>query len=149
MKTSTTKWALTAVVFASTMLFSCKKDRSTEPDCSISMQNLAGSYKLTALKYKLNATTPEMDYLPFMEDCEKDDVVTLKSNGTYDYHDAGIVCTPGGTDNGTWGVSGNTISSDGSTINGTIASYDCKTLVYYTENFYATGDKITFTIVKQ
>lgn len=148
MKTSKMKWALTALVFGSTMLFSCKKEKTTEPDCSITMQNLSGSYKLTALKYKLNTTTPEMDYLPFMEACEKDDVVILKSNGTYDYNDAGTVCTPSGTDNGTWAVNGNTINSDG-TINGTITSYDCKTLIYYAEGINVPGDKFTFTMVKQ
>lgn len=148
MKTVTTKWALTALVFGSVMLFSCKKDKDPEPDCSITIQNLSGSYKLTALKYKPNATAPEIDYLAFMDACEKDDVVVLKTNGTYDYNDAGTVCTPSGTNNGTWSVNGNTINSDG-TINGTIASYNCKTLIYFAENINTAGDKFTFTMVKQ
>ena len=148
MKSVNIKWTLIVLVFGSATLFSCKKDKPAEPDCSITMPNLSGSYKLTALKYKLNATTPEMDYLAFMDACEKDDVVVLKPNGTYEYNDAGTVCSPSGTDNGTWSVNGNTINSDG-TINGTIASYDCKTLLYYAENINLPGDKFTFTMVKQ
>ena len=148
MKTVNMKWALTALVFAGTTLFSCKKDPKPEPACSISMTGLSGAYKLTALKYKQNATAPEIDYLAFMDACEKDDIVTLKSNGTYDYNDAGTVCTPNGTDNGTWSITGNTLTSDG-TMNGTISSYDCKTLIYYAENVNAAGDRLTFTMVKQ
>jgi hypothetical protein len=148
MKSVNIKWVLTTLVFGSTMLFSCKKDKPAEPDCSISLQNLSGSYKLTALQYKRSASATPVNYLDFMDDCEKDDVLVLKANGTYDYNDAGTVCSPSGTDNGTWSVNGNTINSDG-TVNGTIASYDCKTLVYYAENVNLPGDKFTFTMVKQ
>jgi Lipocalin-like domain len=149
MNTVKMKWALTALV-VSTMIFSCKKDPVTppEPDCSINMTNLSGAYKLTALTYKRNATATPVNYLDFMDACEKDDIVTLKSDGTYQYNDAGTVCTPNGSDNGTWSVTGNTINSDG-TVNGTISSYDCKTLVYYAENINLPGDRFTFTMVKQ
>jgi len=40
------------------------------------------------------------------------------------------------------------LTSDG-VLNGTIASYDCKTMIYYTENVIKPGDKLTFTMVKQ
>ncbi|MGG9962448.1 lipocalin family protein [Ferruginibacter sp. SUN106] len=149
MNTVKMKWALTAIV-CSTLFFSCKKDPVTPPvpDCSINMTNLSGAYKLTALQYKRDAAAPVVNYLDFMDACEKDDIVTLKSNGTYHYNDAGTVCTPNGSNDGTWSVNGNTINSDG-TVNGTISSYDCKTLVYYAENVNLPGDKFTFTMVKQ
>ncbi|GAB2812347.1 lipocalin-like domain-containing protein [Ferruginibacter profundus] len=149
MNTVKMKWALTALV-CSTMLFACKKDPVTppEPDCSINLTNLSGAYKLTALQYKRSATATPVNYLDYMDACEKDDIVTLKSDGTYHYNDAGTVCTPNGSNDGTWSVTGNTINSDG-TVNGTISSYDCKTLVYYAENVNLPGDKFTFTMVKQ
>jgi hypothetical protein len=148
MNTQKMKWALTALV-CSSLLFSCKKEPVvTAPDCSISRNNLSGAYKLTAMTYKRNATAPVVNYFDYMDDCEKDDIVTLKNDGTYQYKDAGIICDPNGSNDGTWSVSGNTITSDG-TINGTITSYDCKTLMYYSENVNLPGDKFSFTMVKQ
>lgn len=150
MNTVKMKGAFAALVLAGTFIISCKKDPSPTPapDCSISMAGLSGAYKLISLQYKRNATAPVVNYLDFMDDCEKDDIVTLKSDGTYHYNDVGTVCNPNGSDNGTWSVTGNTITSDG-TINGTVSSYDCKTLVYYAENVYLAGDRLTFTVVKQ
>ncbi|MET3878736.1 lipocalin family protein [Chitinophaga sp. OAE865] len=147
MRTFTMKWVL-LIFAAGSVLFSCKKEESSEPGCSISTTGLSGSYKLTALQYRASATAAPVDYLASMEDCEKDDILTLKSDGTYDYNDGGTVCSPSGTDHGTWQVKGNTLTSDG-TLNGTVASYDCKTMVYYVENSLVEGDKLTFTMVRQ
>ncbi|MEC5145879.1 Lipocalin-like domain-containing protein [Chitinophaga sp. 180180018-2] len=141
-------FAFMAIVLG-TILLSCKKEKSNEPECGISMTGLAGSYKLTALQYRATATTAPVDYLSSLDDCEKDDILILKSDGAYNYNDAGTVCTAeGANSHGTWHVTGNTITSDG-TFNGTIASYDCKTLVFYKENAIVTGDRMTFTMVKQ
>lgn len=148
MRTFTMTWVLLTIA-AGSLLYSCKKEESSEPaGCSISMTGLSGSYKLTALQYKASATAAPVDYLATMEDCEKDDILTLKSDGTYDYNDAGTVCSPSRTDHGSWLVKGNTLTSDG-VLNGTVASYDCKTMVYYVENSLAEGDRLTFTMVKQ
>ncbi len=141
------KGAMTALAI-SAVLFSCKKDKPAAPDCSLSLNGLAGSYILTKLDYQRTPAAPVQNYLDFMDDCEKDDVVTLRNNGTYTYADAGTVCTPNGSNNGTWSVAGNVISSDGA-INGTVSSYDCKTLVFYTTGVNLPGDKYTFTMVKQ
>ena len=141
------KWALMCIV-TSAILFSCKKEESQPSGCSISMTGLAGSYKLTALQYKASAAATPVDYLAGMEDCEKDDIITLKGDGTYIYNDAGTVCTPVKSDHGTWQVKGNILTSDG-TLNGTVVSYDCKTMVYYVENSLVAGDRLTFTMVKQ
>ncbi len=141
------KWALMGIA-AATILFSCKKEKSEPAGCSISMTGLAGAYKLTALEYKASAAAKPVDYLAAMEACEKDDIITLKSDGTYQYSDQGTVCTPVKNDQGTWQVKGNTLTSDG-TLNGTVASYDCKTMVYYVENSIVAGDRLTFTMVKQ
>ncbi|HEY1166383.1 MAG TPA: lipocalin family protein [Chitinophaga sp.] len=147
MKTTTMKWALTVMV-SSSILLSCKKE-STEPAaCEISLTGIAGNYKLVALEYKESASAAPVDYLSPMEDCEKDNILVLKSDGTYRYDDAGTACSPKGTEEGTWEVHGNTLRSDG-TLNGTIASYDCKTLTYYAENTIEQGDRMTFTLVKQ
>ena len=140
---------LAVMVMAYGSIFSsCKKEKSSEPGCAISMENLSGAYKLTALQYKASADAAPADYLAFMDDCEKDDILNLKIDGTYVSDDAGTVCNPATTSQGTWQLHGNTLTSDG-TLNGTIASYDCKTMVYYIENSIKPGDKLTFTLLKQ
>lgn len=138
----------TAVIITTTLLLACKKEKSSPAGCGISLTGLAGSYKLTALQYKQGAATAPVDYLTYLEDCEKDDVLELKSDGTYTYHDAGITCKESAADNGTWTVSGKTLSSDGQ-LQGTIDSYDCKTLVYYVDNALTNGDRLTYTMVRQ
>ena len=130
-----------------TVFTSCEKDKE-EDNCTLTRNNLAGTYKLTELKYKLSATLPEQDFLPLMEDCEKDDLLILNSNGTYNYTDVGIKCTPPGTDSGTWNLTGNNLQSDG-IFEGEISSFDCKKVVYFVQNTNVQGDKLTFTMTKQ
>lgn len=138
----------TAVIIAASLLLSCKKEKNSPSGCDISLTGLAGSYKLTALQYNQSAAAAPVDYLTYLEDCEKDDVMELKSDGTYTYHDTGITCKESATDHGTWVVSGKTLTSDGQ-LKGTIDSYDCKTLVYYVDNALTNGDRLTYTMVKQ
>lgn len=140
-------WAL-IVMTSGSLFFSCKKEDSKPAECSISMTSLAGSYKLIALQYKSDASATPVDYLQSMDDCEKDNILILKDDGTYVSNDAGTVCTPAEDVRGTWLVKGNTLTSDG-LLNGTIASYDGKTMVYYTKNAIKPGDRLTFTMVKQ
>lgn len=140
-------WALIAMA-TGTLFFSCKKEDSKPTACSINMTSLAGSYKLTALQYKSDASSAPLDYLQFMDDCERDDIIILKDDGTYITNDLGIVCTPSEEAQGVWQVKGNVLTSDG-VFNGTIASYDCKTMIYYTDNALKPGDRLTFTMEKQ
>jgi Lipocalin-like domain len=128
------------------LLSSCQKNKND--DCTVSVASLSSSYKLAALKYKASAAGPEQDYLVFLDACEKDDILRLNSNGTWSSQDVGTVCTPNGNDTGTWSLNGNTINSDG-LIDGTIQSFDCSTLIYYVADLYTTGDRLTFTLVKQ
>lgn len=146
MKKQTKKWGLLIGLCAIT-LFACQKD-PVQPTCTTSTAGIAGTYKLTASQYKMSAASAPVDYLPFMDACEKDDLLQLKNDGTYIYTDAGITCSPNGSDNGNWSVTGNTITSDG-IISGTIQSYDCKTLVVYVENVNVPGDRFTQTLARQ
>lgn len=136
-------------LFAAALIVSaCQKDPVVQKDCSLTLNGLSGTYRLTALTYRAPGSSTEQDYLLFMDACERDDLVILKANGSWQYQDAGTSCAPSGNDNGTWSVTGNTISSDGQ-IQGTIRSYDCHTLVYYAENVVLPGDRYTFTMQQQ
>jgi hypothetical protein len=147
MKTTILKWTLIAMTSGAIVL-SCKKEKNDASQCSTSMTGLSGSYKFSGLQYKPDPSAAPVDYLAFMDDCEKDDILILKSDGTYDYNDAGTACNPNGTASGSWAVNGKTLTSDG-IFNGTISSYDCTTLVFYTENAIKPGDRLTYTMVKQ
>jgi hypothetical protein len=126
---------------------SCQKER-TESGCDTTMNNIAGTYKLTSLKYKASASSPEQDYMLFFDACEKDDLIKLNANGTYEYKDAGTVCTPDGNDNGTWSLTNNQLYSDGM-LGGEVESFDCKKLVTVLKDLNVNGDRITFTMEKQ
>jgi len=136
------------IMASSAVLFACKKEKADTPGCAITVENLSGGYRLTALQYKLSQNAAPADFLAYMDDCEKDDIINLKKDGTYKEDDAGTVCDPVKTAEGTWQLHGNTLTSDG-TLNGTIASYDCKTLVYYIDNAITPGDRLTYTLEKQ
>jgi hypothetical protein len=136
------------VIVSGATLFGCKKEKANTSGCAIDVANLSGAYKLTALQYKSDANTAAVDYLAFLDDCEKDNILHLNSNGSYKEEDAGTVCTPSETSVGTWQLHGNTLTSDG-TLNGTIVSFDCKTLVYFVDNAIQQGDRLTYTMEKQ
>lgn len=147
MKTATMKSTLMVMV-SSIVLFACKKEKDNSSGCPVTVNNLSGAYKLTALQYTASANAVPSDYLAYMDDCEKDDVINLKNDGTYKEDDAGTVCDPIKTAAGTWQLHGNMLTSDGR-LNGTIASFNCKTLVYYIDNAIKPGDRLTYTLEKQ
>jgi len=128
------------------ILSSCKKGEPSQ-NCSPSITTLSGTYKIVSLKYKAAASAQEIDYLSFLDDCEKDDQVKLNSNKTYNNIDAGVSCNPSTNNEGTWNLVGNKIESDGQ-IQGEIQSFDCSTLVVFSKDAVMPGDKLTFTFKK-
>ncbi len=129
---------------------SCQKEAGNNDTCKIDMQHIAGDYKLTALTYKSNANGVEVNFFDFLNDCEKDDILGLHENGSFNFNDVGMVCSPNGSGSGTWSVNGNQLtSSDGNILEGTISTFDCKSLVYYANDLSTPGDKLTFTLTRQ
>lgn len=147
LKNMKTKQILLMVV-CSFILFSCKKGKDENPACGISMDGLAGSYKLTKMQYKASVGAAPVDFMNYLEECQLDDITTLYSNGTYKYDDRGSVCDPSESEDGVWVLKDKTIASEG-IINGKVESYDCKTLVYYMADVLVEGDKLTFTAERQ
>ncbi len=125
----------------------CKKN--DDSSCTTNAASITGSYKITAVTYKATASSAEMDYfnLLFPDACERDDVLTFQTNSTYQLKDAGAVCSPSNDDNGTWSVSGNTMTIDGDAT--TIESFNCKTLVLVNSDTQTAGDKLKLTLTKQ
>lgn len=139
---------LSFLLILSLLIFSCKKDKE-EKRCATDVASIAGSYKFTGYAYKASPSSPEEDWFDniFAEDCEKDDILAFSSSGNYTITDAGIVCSPSGDDNGTWSLSGTTMTIDGDAT--TIESFDCKTLVLANTDLMVTGDKLKITLTRQ
>jgi len=139
---------LSVLLILSLVIFSCKKDKD-EKECTTDAASIAGSYKFTAYTYKASPSSPDEDWFNtiFTEDCEKDDILTFNSGGTYTITDAGLVCTPSGDDNGTWSLSGNSMTIDGDPT--AIESFNCKTLVLSNSDIMVTGDKLKITLTRQ
>jgi hypothetical protein len=121
---------------------SCDKD----DDCEINQASVAGTYRVTAMKYKQTSTSGEIDVYALLDACEKDDQQVLNSNGTYTYQDAGTSCSPSGTFNGTWSLNGQTLTIDGDAS--TITSFDCSTLVTTASGVAQPGDVLVITMVR-
>jgi len=113
---------LTSFLFAG-----CSKDDDDDKNCDLNHANLVGTYKIKALTYRLNASSPEIDVYPSLDACEKDDLIVFNDNGSVIFQDLGVVCTPSGNDTGTWSLTGNTITLDGEA--GTVSSFNCNETV--------------------
>lgn len=124
---------------------SCKKDDSS--NCKTDTASVAGSYKITSMKYKQTPSSAEIDFLAALDDCEKDDLAILNANGTFSVQDAGTACVPTTAYSSTWSLSGNTITIDGEA--GTVESFDCNLLVISGTGLFVAGDKMTVTYDKQ
>ena len=131
------------------LFFACKKEKEKNVSCNTDVSSISGSYKVAAYTYKANASSPEQDYfnIIFSETCERDDILTFSSNGSWQLKDAGVVCSPSGDDNGSWTLSGNTLSIDGDAT--TIESFDCKNLVLVNSDVMTAGDKLKITLARQ
>ena len=121
------------VLAGSLILNSCKKKEDEEATPSKASM-LAGTWKMTAFTcdppYDLFGT-PISDFFVFFQDCEKDDLLTVKSDKTYTFNEGATKCNtsdPDLKDTGTW-----LLSSDGKKVtidsdSGDAEIYDLKSL---------------------
>jgi hypothetical protein len=137
---------LTILFLSAIFIFSCNK-KDPAPACTKSAASISGSYKITAMTYKADAASTEADVFSLLDACEKDDIYTFQQNGTYQLKDAGLVCNPSDDDNGTWSVSGNTMTVDGD--DASIENFDCNTLVLVNTDTQTPGDKFKITLTRQ
>jgi len=133
-----------------TIIFSCKKEKDKPANkCTTDVASISKSYRLTAYTYKQTSSSQEIDYYNtlFPDACDRDNVLKFNVNGTYELIDAGMVCSPSGSDNGSWTLTGNTMQIDGESM--TIESFDCNKLVISSSNVFVAGDKLKITLIQQ
>jgi hypothetical protein len=119
----------------------CKKSSSSNSSAK-TVQNLSGSYNLTALTASLLGISINLyDSLPA---CDQDNVIQLNTNMSAQFIDAGVVCVPPSDSTGTWSLSANadTLYVAGSA--NFIKSWDGKTLVL-TSDEQISGYPVTAT----
>lgn len=128
------------------LLASCKKDAET---CTLSTSAVSATYEITAVRYKASPSSSEVDYYNqfFPDPCQRDDRITLNSNGTYIMTDAGVACTPPGDDNGTWSLSGNTMTIDGEATN--VDNFNCSTLTISISDVNTPGDRLILVLTRR
>ncbi|MEO8820799.1 MAG: lipocalin family protein [Ginsengibacter sp.] len=134
------------VALIATSLFSCKKDNTTKT-CSLSEANLAGTYKIAALKYKASASSPEVDGSSMVDACSLDNLQTFKPDYSLISTDAGVKCDPSDDDSSTWSLSGTTLIVDGD--NNDITAFDCAGFTINQPDFKVAGDSFIITFKKQ
>lgn len=134
------KLLLTLSIVAMAVTMGCKKSDS---NCTLDATSILGEYKITALTYQATSTSTVDDEFAFMPACQKDNVLTFLSNGTYTYTEGATSCTPSTADSGIWSFSGGNLVLDGDT---NTTTFNCTTLV-----IKSTGntDIATVTLVKQ
>ena len=144
---------LITVVFLC-LLFSCKKDTTTNNTCAKTVANIAGTY--SPVKNEISMMNASFaDITSQWQPCERDDKLILNANGIYTYQDLGISCTPSGNSSGTWSISSPdgkfTINDTGSAqdiTNADITSFDCSTLVLTGDVSTGTGTRFRLTLKK-
>jgi len=103
----------------------CKKSTSTSNARTV--QNLSGSYSITALTASLSGLVINLyDSLPA---CEKDNLIQLNTNMTAQFIDAGVKCVPPSDSSGNWSLSQNTDTLYVAGSASFIQSWDGSTLV--------------------
>ena len=138
---------LLTLSFSYLLFIACNKDESGTPTCTTTAATIAGTYKIIASTYKETPTSDEVDEYSLMDACEKDDLIELNSNNTYNATDAGIACSPRSDESGSWSLSGSTLTIEGDPV--TIQSFDCKTLVLILADYDVAGDQLIVTFQKQ
>jgi Lipocalin-like domain len=130
----------------------CKKDKTTPTSCDKTMAAIAGTYIVS--KIELGTGGVFSDITSQMKDCQKDDKLTLNSNGTSTYQDLGIACSPSGNGSGTWSIDASgkmTIDGGGGPARvsqADINSFDCTALVVTGTTSSAPGFDFRVTLKK-
>jgi len=91
----------------------CKKSSSPNNSSAKTVQNLSGSYLITAIN--VNSNGINFDEYASLTACQKDNIIKLNTDLTADYLDVGTVCTPSESSSGNWSLSSN---SDSLTVSG-------------------------------
>jgi hypothetical protein len=122
---------------------------------TVNTENVAGTYKIVSASSTVYGSTTattdrlnnaDMDY-NFWSDCEKDDLYTLASDGTFNYTDAGKSCSTNGSFQGNWSLIDKSIKVSYTYLNNmTVSSLTSKNMTL-TETVTTGSSKYEISIV--
>lgn len=128
------------------LLMGCSCD-SPDINCGLTRDNLIGSWKITAMKYKENAQANEVDVYANSAPCKKDDIYVFSSDSTYHYNDLGTFCSPPDSYEGKWNLLGLQLTFD-SANSYTISNFNCSSM-NATKTGTTTGEYLLVTFTRQ
>ncbi len=129
------------------LLFSsCKKDTSYR---DVNVKNIAGIYKVTMMIYSVGNGSP-VDGISTANACERDDLIQMNENFTFNYLDGGTQCNPPRIGIGSWGLPSSTVITI-SHEDYDIVSFDGKSLTLKQNTVTNSGEsyKLNMIMVKQ
>jgi hypothetical protein len=138
------------ILYASLLLavVSCKKKDESINTNTPTQEQLVGTYRQTGETETYGGTTVNTWTSTYYEPCEMDNTLTLNSNNTYVFTDAGTQCNPPQNMSGNWSVNGNQITVLGSPA--TINNFDGTNLVVQTTQSVNGSNLVTtVTLTKQ
>ncbi len=110
----------------------CKKESASgsggSGTCTLSKTSLPGVYVITAATYQVDAQSAPEDEFALYDACEKDDLFTIKNDGTLTTSEGATSCTPpSDPSSSNWVLNGsNFIITDGATEDPyTISEFKC------------------------
>lgn len=135
----------TLLAFTVLIITSCHK--SNNDNNAITTQKLTGSYKVADVVVTNGTLTG--DFYDSIDVCERDDLFEFNKDSLFDYADAGTVCSPDGSFQTTWSLTGNTLTVNG-LFNATVKSLTTTTLVIsYVIAGSSPAETVTETFTKQ
>src|SRR5258708_24367844 len=82
--------------------------KNNDSPVAINFANLAGTYKVTAVV--LSQGSIHINFYDSIDVCQRDDLFKFNKDSSFQYVDAGIVCSPNGSFSSTWTLNGNNLS---------------------------------------
>lgn len=141
------KLTIIAIVLILTFFVACKKDKSTNKECTLSEASLIGTYTYGTIKYKASPSSTPIDASSMLDACEKDNEITLGANGVFTYTDAGTKCNPPDDGTGSWSLQGNVFTAD--VDSGTIQQFSCTAFTIATADVISTGDTLLISFKRK
>ena len=112
-----------------------------------SSPDISGNYTLVSMKYRENPAAGEVDKLAAMDICQKESILVLKSDGSFNHSNNNIKCSSTTNDRGTWAVSNQSIIFNGDANH--IGSLQNKSLTIIRKNVNSNDDQLTSVYMKR
>jgi len=95
-------------------IVSCGDDDDEVDDnapLAVNINNILGTYKITSITQKAGNAAAQEVVDKIFKACERDNLHVLKTNSQYEFQDAGTKCNPDSSEESSWFLNENVIST--------------------------------------